>query len=81
MRLVGVVGSDEPGRWLIRTLKRAGIDTRGIIKSNDRPTTLKTRVMARGRHMLRIDRETRTPLDLRSEPAAHEFAEFVIVIF
>jgi D-beta-D-heptose 7-phosphate kinase/D-beta-D-heptose 1-phosphate adenosyltransferase len=67
VRLVGVVGNDEPGRWLLRTLKRAGIDTKGVIRSGDRPTTLKTRVMARGQHMLRIDRETRAPLDSRQE--------------
>src|SRR5688572_9099325 len=67
VRLVGVVGNDEPGRWLLRTLKRAGIDTKGVIRSDDRPTTLKTRVMARGQHMLRIDREARAPLSTRDE--------------
>lgn len=67
VRLVGVIGNDEPGRWLIRTLKKAGIDTTGVIRAQDRPTTLKTRVMARGQHILRIDRETRAPLDSRLE--------------
>jgi D-beta-D-heptose 7-phosphate kinase/D-beta-D-heptose 1-phosphate adenosyltransferase len=67
VRLVGVLGEDEPARWLLRTLKRAGIDTMGIVRSEDRPTTLKTRVMARGQHMLRIDRETRAPLAARDE--------------
>jgi D-beta-D-heptose 7-phosphate kinase/D-beta-D-heptose 1-phosphate adenosyltransferase len=67
VRLVGVIGSDEPGRWLLRTLTRAGIDTKGVIRSSDRPTTLKTRVMARGQHILRIDRETRAPLSVRDE--------------
>ena len=67
VRLVGVIGNDEPGRWLLRTLKRARIDTKGVIRSSDRPTTLKTRVMARGQHMLRIDRETRAPLSARDE--------------
>ena len=67
VRLVGVIGNDEPGRWLLRTLKRARIDTRASIRSTDRPTTLKTRVMARGQHMLRIDRETRAPLSARDE--------------
>lgn len=65
--LVGVVGNDEAGRWLVRTLKRAGVDTKGVIRSSDRPTTLKTRVMARGQHMLRIDRETRAPLSTQDE--------------
>jgi D-beta-D-heptose 7-phosphate kinase/D-beta-D-heptose 1-phosphate adenosyltransferase len=67
VHLVGVVGNDEPGRWLLRTLKYARIDTNGVIRSSDRPTTLKTRVMARGQHMLRIDRETRAPLSARDE--------------
>ncbi len=67
VRLVGVIGNDDPGRWVLRTLTRAGIDTRGVVRSSDRPTTLKTRVMARGQHMLRIDRETRAPLSARDE--------------
>ena len=67
VRLVGVVGKDEPGRWLVRWLKKAGIDTAGVIQSADRSTTLKTRVIARGQHMLRIDRETRESLGRRDE--------------
>jgi D-beta-D-heptose 7-phosphate kinase / D-beta-D-heptose 1-phosphate adenosyltransferase len=67
VQLVGVIGNDAPGRWLMRTLKRAGIDTKGVVRSGDRPTTVKTRVMARGQHMLRIDRETRAPLSARDE--------------
>jgi D-beta-D-heptose 7-phosphate kinase/D-beta-D-heptose 1-phosphate adenosyltransferase len=67
VRLVGIVGNDDAGRWLLRTLKRAGIDTTGVVRSSERPTTVKTRVMARGQHMLRIDRETRAPLSPRDE--------------
>jgi D-beta-D-heptose 7-phosphate kinase/D-beta-D-heptose 1-phosphate adenosyltransferase len=67
VRLAGVVGNDEAGRWLLSALKRAGIDTKAVIRSNERPTTVKTRVMARGQHMLRIDRETRAPLSARDE--------------
>jgi D-beta-D-heptose 7-phosphate kinase/D-beta-D-heptose 1-phosphate adenosyltransferase len=67
VRLAGVIGNDDAGRWLLRTLKRAGIDTKGVVRSSDRPTTVKTRVMARGQHMLRIDRETRAPLSPRDE--------------
>ena len=67
VQLVGVVGKDEPGRWLVRRLSQAGIDTAGVVQSTDRSTTLKTRVMARGQHMLRIDRETRGALSKRDE--------------
>lgn len=67
VNLVGLIGRDEPGGWLMRTLKASGVDTRGVIVSSTRGTTLKTRVMARGQHMLRIDREARGAIDGRDE--------------
>jgi D-beta-D-heptose 7-phosphate kinase / D-beta-D-heptose 1-phosphate adenosyltransferase len=67
VRLIGVIGRDDPGRWLLRTLRAKNIDTSGVVVSSRRATTLKTRVIARGQHMLRIDRETRDPLDTRDE--------------
>src|SRR5918999_2447372 len=67
VHLVGVVGKDEPGHWLMRTLRASRIDTSGIVESPDRATTLKTRVIARGQHMLRIDRETRVAVSPRDE--------------
>ena len=63
VHLIGIVGKDEPARWLLKTLKANGINTRGVIQSTKRPTTVKTRVMARGQHILRIDRETRELTD------------------
>jgi D-beta-D-heptose 7-phosphate kinase / D-beta-D-heptose 1-phosphate adenosyltransferase len=62
VHLVGVVGKDEPGRWLLDTLRSSGVNTSGVVVSADRATTLKTRVIARGQHMLRIDRETNAPV-------------------
>jgi D-beta-D-heptose 7-phosphate kinase / D-beta-D-heptose 1-phosphate adenosyltransferase len=59
VHLIGVVGDDEPGSWLLRTLGDAGIDTRGVVVSSTRATTLKTRIIGRGQHILRIDREIR----------------------
>lgn len=67
VQLAGVVGRDEAGRWLRRSLHQAGIDTTGVIESKDRTTTLKTRVIARGQHMLRIDRESRDVIAERDE--------------
>lgn len=62
VHLIGVVGRDEPGRWLLHTLRSNGVNTSGVIVSSDRTTTLKTRVIARSQHMLRIDRETGDPV-------------------
>ncbi len=67
VRLVGLIGNDDPGRWLLRALKRAGIDTSGVVISKKRATTVKTRIIARGQHMLRIDRESRTTIDTADE--------------
>ena len=67
VHVIGLVGDDEPGQWILRTLGAAGIHTEDIVVSRTRPTTLKTRVIARGQHMLRIDRETRAAADPAEE--------------
>src|SRR4051812_18054599 len=59
VHLVGVVGKDAAGQFLLRSIRAAGVETRGMIQVADRPTTSKTRIIARGQHLLRIDRETR----------------------
>jgi len=56
-RLVGVVGDDSEGRALRQELAAARIDDRGILSVADRPTTSKTRVMARTQQVVRIDEE------------------------
>src|SRR4051812_18543733 len=43
--LVGVVGRDRAGDRLLELLQGAGIETAGVIRE-DRPTTLKTRILA-----------------------------------
>jgi len=58
MDMFGVVGDDEPGRWILDNLKdiKAGAD--GIvIKKNERPTAIKTRVVAHSQQVVRFDRE------------------------
>ena len=49
---------------------RAASIRSGVIVSSDRATTLKTRVIARGQHMLRIDRETKDPVARRPTSGA-----------
>ena len=55
--LAGVIGKDEHGRQLETILKKKGVDLEGIVSDPDRPTTLKTRVVARHQQIVRIDRE------------------------
>ena len=72
--LVGAVGRDEHGRRLEKILKEKGVDLEGVISDAQRPTTLKTRVVARHQQVIRIDREKISPL---SESINKEIIDYV----
>jgi len=57
--LVGVVGDDQQATRLRQALAAAGIGIDGIIVDRTRPTTIKTRIVAHGQQVLRIDSEHR----------------------
>jgi D-beta-D-heptose 7-phosphate kinase / D-beta-D-heptose 1-phosphate adenosyltransferase len=62
-KLYGVIGDDGEGEKYLITLREAGVDDSGIITVKDRPTTRKTRLIARGNQVLRVDKETTEPID------------------
>lgn len=55
----GVVGEDRSGEQLCRLLEGLGVECGGLVIDNDRSTTVKTRVIADGQHIVRADRESR----------------------
>jgi rfaE bifunctional protein kinase chain/domain len=57
----GIVGDDEAGRDLQRELESAGATT-SLQFDETRPTTLKTRIMAQRQQLVRIDRESESPI-------------------
>src|SRR4051812_33400376 len=57
--LVGCVGSDLPGETTRRLVEEAGIDGSGFVVDRARPTTVKTRIVARNQQVVRIDHEMR----------------------
>ncbi len=60
--LAGVVGDDEAGRELARLLREApGIEP-GLVVAPGRPTTAKTRFLAGGQQLMRLDEETSAPV-------------------
>ena len=59
---VGTAGTGKAGRMILEKLKDLGVHTHGIISESDRPTTLKTRIIASSQQVLRIDREVRRPI-------------------
>jgi D-beta-D-heptose 7-phosphate kinase/D-beta-D-heptose 1-phosphate adenosyltransferase len=71
--LHGVIGSDHAGESLRAILKEANVEANGLLFTNDRPTTCKTRVIAHSQQVLRIDTEQTHPLprDVADRLVAH----------
>ncbi len=62
-----IIGKDDDGKELLRLLKENNIDTSGILLSEKRITTNKTRVMSRNQQMMRLDAEMTTDIDTALE--------------
>jgi len=57
--VIGVVGADAAGDTLRELITGAGMDASGVLSDAARPTTHKTRIVARGQQVVRIDQESR----------------------
>src|ERR1700760_4622253 len=60
--LGGVIGDDAFGARLVEILASEGIATDAILKDTQRPTTVKTRVVAGSHQLVRVDREITDPI-------------------
>ncbi|MBI4653976.1 MAG: D-glycero-beta-D-manno-heptose-7-phosphate kinase [Nitrospirae bacterium] len=60
--VAGTVGRDEMGRVLIHELRERGVNTEGIIVEKDRPTTVKTRIIAHNQQVVRFDKEIKSDI-------------------
>jgi rfaE bifunctional protein kinase chain/domain len=58
-QLIGVVGDDGMGKELRREAQDSGIGIDGLMVDPQRPTTVKTRVIAHNQQVVRTDRESR----------------------
>ncbi|MCB0528985.1 MAG: carbohydrate kinase [Saprospiraceae bacterium] len=67
--LCSVVGSDVNGEVFRHLLPDAGITAEGIVHSDERTTTVKTRVLGNNQQILRIDQEDTHPLSERETRA------------
>jgi rfaE bifunctional protein kinase chain/domain len=73
--LCSVIGEDLDGNDLLGLLENAGVSSSGIIRSKERQTTTKTRVMAQNHQMIRIDNEQ---TDVISEYDSYVFSQRII---
>jgi rfaE bifunctional protein kinase chain/domain len=64
--LCGVVGDDRTGKEIIAKLEELGVRGNGIVVENDRPTTIKTRIIAHAQQVVRYDREKTSTLKLET---------------
>src|ERR1700712_2840501 len=84
--LGGVIGDDAFGVQLIEILTSEGIATDAILKDANRPTTVKTRVVAGSHQLVRVDREVTDPMfseleDELVDKLDHYINEADIVLF
>ena len=61
--LIGCIGTDVEGSQLKQHLGSNSIDHEHLLEIADRPTSVKTRVVAHSQHVVRVDRETINSID------------------
>jgi len=79
--LCGVIGDDLMGQHLLELLQQMNSPTAGVIKTHDRPTTKKTRIVAQSQQVVRFDREKTGPLPGETLDAMCSFIEANITTF
>jgi D-beta-D-heptose 7-phosphate kinase/D-beta-D-heptose 1-phosphate adenosyltransferase len=63
--IFGAIGNDDAARKLLKLLAAQNIGCAGLVKSSARHTSIKTRIVAHQQQVVRVDRETRSPLDAK----------------
>lgn len=60
--ICAVIGKDLKGKLFLELCRENSIETDGIIETDKRPTTIKTRVIGGNQHLLRVDEEISSPV-------------------
>ncbi|MGE4357356.1 MAG: D-glycero-beta-D-manno-heptose-7-phosphate kinase [Candidatus Omnitrophota bacterium] len=74
VNLLGIVGKDNNGEILKKELRKRNIDIEGIFSYSQRPTTLKTRIIAGHQQTVRVDWEDTSPIP---NSCLREIAEYI----
>ncbi len=67
--ICSVIGEDAAGKEFLSIMKENKLDTRFVLESNLRPTTIKTRILSNHQQLLRIDEEVTHNLNEKIEQA------------
>ncbi len=71
--LCGVIGNDNSAKIFLELAQEKNINTEGIFISDDRPTIVKTRIIAGSQHVVRVDREEVKPIPDLAQSKIFEF--------
>lgn len=73
--LGGVLGHDSQASLLRSALEERGVGVGGLITDDQRPTTVKTRIVASSQQVVRVDSERRDALQIELENRLLQWAE------
>jgi rfaE bifunctional protein kinase chain/domain len=79
--LCSVIGKDSNGELFLSLLSDEGLTEEGILRSNSRITTVKTRIIAGSQHLLRVDHEMDDYIDMQQELLLFSKVESMITEF
>ena len=61
--VAGVTGKDSDGEFVKKYLEQNGVDSKGLIITSDRSTTIKTRIIGNNQQIVRLDSENTKQID------------------
>lgn len=67
--VVSTIGNDTAGTDMVRCFDEAGLYAAGLVRSDQRPTSVKTRVISGHQHVVRVDEESTAELSAAEENA------------
>mgnify|MGYP001137415002 CR=1 FL=1 len=71
--LVGVIGYDKEGTVIDALMEENELEKDGIFYDEDRPTTVKTRIIAHSQHVVRVDKEDKRNISEEMENKILQF--------
>lgn len=71
IKIVGCVGTDTDGTWLVQKMNERGIDTTYLKQEENAQTIVKTRLVSKKQQFLRLDEE-------KIQDVSDEFCDFVV---
>jgi rfaE bifunctional protein kinase chain/domain len=73
--LVGVIGYDKEGTVIDALIEENDLEKDGIFYDDNRPTTVKTRIIAHNQHVVRVDREDKKDISEEMENKILQFLQ------